>query len=240
MKTPHQTVLGTITCLALLALASREASGDGLDHAPVQAAAAAPARDEALDAHQRSVLAWTDRQFRGYFDARTFAGWSIDERAQLIRRSLDTLKGPMSRDYYQAINTLGALGATEALPALRELAFTRQDKNNRDRWMAVRVLGLMGDRESIPELIHLVYHGNPNTRWWAQITLVRLTDQNFGGDWEAWGRWWNDAKGKPPWNPEVIRWWNGQPANDELKTWLAENDRKFLEGLRPPAPSPSN
>lgn len=238
MKTFHPTLLDTTLCLALLAIPSRRAFGDDLNRGPVQVSASALARDEALDVNQRSVLAWTDRQFRGFFDARTFAGWSADERVQLIRRSLDTLKGPISREYYQAINTLGALGASEALPALRELAFTRQDKNNRDRWMAVRVLGLMDDRESIPDLIHLVYHGNPNTRWWAQISLVRLTDRNFGGDWEAWGRWWNDAKGTPPWNPEIIRWWNGQPANGQLKPWLAENDQKFLEGLRPPATKP--
>ena len=181
---------------------------------------------------QRLVLAWTDRQFRSFFDQRTFAGWSDQERADLERRLLDTLKGPVTREYYSAINTLAALKTKNALPALRELAFDRRDKNNRDRWMAIRGLGLLGDKASIPDLIHLVYHGNVNTHWWAQITLVRLTGQNFGSDWKAWGKWWNESGGQPPYNPELIRWWNGQPEPDKLAASLADSDRKFLEDVR--------
>jgi hypothetical protein len=187
---------------------------------------------ELLNADQRAVIAWTDRQFRSYFDNRTFEGWSDEERAQLEVKCMDALSGPRSRDYYTAINTLGALKSTNALPRLRELAFERVDKNNRDRWMAVRILGQLGDRQSVPDLIQLVYHGNQNTHWWAQIALVQLTGQNFGGDWEAWGRWWNASGGQPPYDPQIIRWWDGQADTVEgLKETLAEGDRKFLESL---------
>ena len=186
-----------------------------------------------LNDDQKAVLAWTDRQFRSFFDRREFDGWSKDELAKLESRLIDALDGPRSTEYYQAINTLAALGSTNALPRLRQLAFERVDKNNRDRWMSVRALGIIGDRTSIPELIHLVYHGNQNTRWWAQITLVRLTGQNFGGDWEAWGTWWNDSGGQPPYNPEIIRWWSGQPEPDELAKSLAENNQKFLADIKP-------
>lgn len=207
------------------------------------AAAAAPAGTpgtadrtagaELLNADQRTVLEWTDRQFRGFFDGRTFDGWSATERTELETRMLDTLKGPVGRDYYQAINTLVALRATNALPALRTIGLERREKDNRDRWMAIRGLGLIGDRASVPELIHLVYHGNANTRWWAQISLVRITGQNFGSDWGAWGRWWNGQKGEPAYTPEIIRWWNGQSPDGQLAESLAESDRKFLEGIRP-------
>jgi hypothetical protein len=98
--------------------------------------------------------------------------------------------------------------------------------------MAVRALGMLGDKSSIPELIHLVYHGNTNTRWWAQIALVRLTGKNFGRDWEGWGKWWNSSGGLPKFDPEIIRWWNGQPEPDKLADSLAENDQKFLQQLR--------
>ena len=74
--------------------------------------------------------------------------------------------------------------------------------------------------------------GNVNTRWWAQISLVRLTGKNFGSDWQAWGKWWNDSGAQPPWNPEIIRWWNGQPEPDKLAGQLAESDKKFLEQIR--------
>jgi hypothetical protein len=189
----------------------------------------------ALNDNQRRVLEWTDRQFRNFFDTRTFEGWTVEERVGLEFKLLDALNGPVTREFYQAINSLAALRSTKALPKLRELAFDRRDKDNRDRWMALRALGLLGDKPSIPSMIHLLYHGNVNTRWWAQISLVRLTGQNFGGNWPAWGRWWNDSGGQPPWNPEIIRWWDGQPEADQLASTLAERDVKFLAEL-PPLP----
>jgi hypothetical protein len=187
-----------------------------------------------LNDDQKAVVAWTDRQFGSYFDDRTFDGWSAEEVQTLESRCVDALNGPRSREYYTAINTLGALRSTNALPRLREIAFERVDGNNRNRWMCVRVLGIMGDRQSIPDLIHLVYHGNQNTHWWAQIALVQLTGQNFGGDWEAWGKWWNESGGQPPYNPEIIRWWDGQPDTvQEIKQVLATGDEKFLNDIKP-------
>jgi len=144
------------------------------------------------------------------------------------------LDGPRSREYYTAINTLGAMRSTNALPRLREIAFAHVDGNNRNRWMCVRMLGKMGDRQSIPDLIHLVYHGNQNTHWWAQIALVQLTGQNFGGDWEAWGNWWNESGGQPPYHPDLIRWWEGQADTvEDLKQVLATGDEQFMNDIRP-------
>ena len=114
----------------------------------------------------------------------------------------------------------------------REIAFDRAEKDNRDRWMAMRALGLMGEKTDVPQLIPLVYHGNVNTRWWAQISLVRLTKQNFGKDWNAWGKWWNAQNIQPAYNPEIIRWWSGQGEADQLAASLDESDRKFLSNLK--------
>jgi RNA polymerase sigma-70 factor (ECF subfamily) len=186
-----------------------------------------------LNDDQRAVLAWTDRQFHSFFDARNFEGWSDAERAELETKLIDALKGPQTREYYQAINTLAAMRSTKALPRLREIASERVDRNNRDRWMAIRALGLIGDKESVPDLILLVYHGNVNTRWWAQISLVRITGQNFAKDWNAWAKWWNDQNGQPSYKAEIIRWWNGQAEPDKLAESLEENDRKFFESLKP-------
>lgn len=196
--------------------------------------ASTPETTPLLNDDQRAVIAWTDRQFRSYFDDRTFDGWSDTDLKALEAKCIDALSGPRSRDYYTAINTLGALRSTNGLPRLRELAFERVDKNNRDRWMAVRVLGILGDRQSVPDLIHLVYHGNPNTHWWSQIALVQITGQNFGTDWEAWGKWWNASGGQPPCNPEIIRWWDGQAETvGELKQTMARNDEKFIAEIKP-------
>ena len=220
----------------LLTFTTSESGRSRSDSAP---AAPPTATDiNGLNADQTAVLAWTDRQFRSYFDARNFDGWSETERATLETKLIDSLKGPQTRDYFQAINTLGAMRSTKGLPALRTIAYDRADKNNRDRWMAIRSLGLIGDKADVPELIHLVYHGNVNTRWWAQISLVRLTGQNFGSDWNAWGKWWNDQNGQPPYKAEIIRWWNGQAESDKLAQSLAESDQKFLGDLRAKSGNP--
>jgi hypothetical protein len=184
-----------------------------------------------LNEDQRLMGQYTERKYHSFFDERTFDGWSNNERAGLERRLIDTLKGPRSDEYYQAINSLAALRSTKGLPALRELAFDRREKDNRDRWMSVRALGLLGDKQSVPEMIHLLYHYNVNTRWWAQISLVRLTGQNFGKDWKAWGNWWNSQNGQPPFNPEIIRWSKTQAEPDKLAESLDEGDRKFLKNI---------
>ncbi|MCW5552912.1 MAG: HEAT repeat domain-containing protein [Verrucomicrobiae bacterium] len=198
---------------------------------PASAVPPSPGGD-LLNDDQRAVLAWTDRQFRSFFDARTFDGWSDEERAALEGKLIDALNGPRSTEYYQAINTLAAMRSTRALPRLREIASERVDRNNRDRWMAIRALGILGDKESVPDLIHLVYHGNVNTRWWAQISLVRITGKNFAKDWNAWGKWWNDQGGQPAYKAEIIRWWNGQVEPDKLAESLDESDEKFLTSVR--------
>ena len=191
-----------------------------------------------LNEDQRLVAQWTDRKFHKFFDERTFDGWSNNDRDALERRLIDTLKGPRSDEYYQAINSLAALRSIKALPLLRRMTFDHGDKilraeiSNRDRWMAIRALGFIGDKTSVPKLIHLLYHNNSNVRWWAQISLVRLTGQNFGKDWQAWGRWWNAQGGQPPFDPEIIRWWSAQPEPDELADSLADSDHKFLDGIQ--------
>ena len=203
-----------------------------------------------LNEDQRLVMQWTDRRFSDFDDARTFVGWSSKERAELERRMIDTLreprsplKAPRGSEFYQAINTLAGMRSTKALPVLQSLAFDHGDKilrteiSNRRRWMAVRALGIIGNKTVVPELIPLLYHNHRSVRWWAQISLVRLTGQNFGSDWKAWGRWWNARHSQPPFNPEIVQWWKGQAEPDELVARQAEGDRRFIELLRTHSPA---
>src|SRR5690349_10859512 len=115
-----------LICTALCALAQTSA-----------AATNAPPLNE----DQRRIEEWTTRQFRSFLDSRTFAGWSPAARAALETKSIDMLNGPHSREYYQAINTLGALRSTNGFKPLLAIATDRADKDNRDRWMAIRALG---------------------------------------------------------------------------------------------------
>ncbi|MCX7018806.1 MAG: HEAT repeat domain-containing protein [Candidatus Sumerlaeota bacterium] len=158
---------------------------------------------EKLNDQQKTVYDWTHSNFRRFFDDRTFPHLTADERGKLEDKLIDTLKGPRNNDYYLAINSLSALSSTKAVPALSAIAFDRAEKDNRDRWMAVRALGIIGDQSVIPQLIHLVYYPNLNTRFWAQISLVRLTGQNYGNDWQAWGKWWT-GRGAMPGMPAFV------------------------------------
>jgi hypothetical protein len=191
-----------------------------------------------LNSDQRLVLEYINLKFARFADERTFAGWTPADRASLEKRMIDTLKGPQTDEYYQAINTLAALHATSALPQLRKLAFEHREtivkleKSNRPRWMAIRALGVIGDKLAVPGMIHLLYHNNSYVRWSAQIALVRLTGQNFGNDWRAWGAWWSGRHGNPPFNPQVVRWWRGQAEPDELAKELAEGDQVFLDNIK--------
>lgn len=196
------------------------------------ATASAPAIP-GLNADQQAVLQWTDRQFRSFFDRRNFAAWSAEDRDKLEASLLDALQGPRSREYYQAINSLGALKSQKAVQPLLAIAAERREKDNRDRWMAIRALGMIGDKTVVPELIHLVYHGNVNTRWWAQIALVQLTGVNFGNDWKAWGKWWTDQGGRPEFNPEFVAWYKDPEFSDpsKINETLKTSDTKFLESI---------
>jgi serine/threonine protein kinase len=185
-----------------------------------------------LNQDQRLIAQWTDTQFRNFDDRRTFEGWTQSERAQVEQRAMDALRGPVNDQYFQAISTLAALRSTNALPALRELACDHEPSRNgnRPRWMAARALGIIGDKAAVPELIHLLYYDNVNVRWWGQISLVRLTGTNFGNNWQAWGRWWNQTGGQPPFKAEQVRWSN-DPQDSDPAT-LEKQDRTFLGGLQ--------
>jgi len=69
-----------------------------------------------LNANQRLVLEYINSKFARYADGRSFDGWSTADRVSLEKRMIDTLKGPQSDEYYQAINTLAALHSKNALP----------------------------------------------------------------------------------------------------------------------------
>ena len=105
-----------------------------------------------------------------------------------------------------AINALAVMGSKKAVPGLLKIAADRAEKDNRDRWMAVRALGIIGDGSVVPELVHLTYHYNQNTRFWAQISLVRLTGENFGRDVAAWKAWWEKQGKEPPISTETVAW----------------------------------
>ena len=93
--------------------------------------------------------------------------------------------------YDEAMFGLATMKSDKALAPLVNIAAERVFKDNAHRHFATKALGMLGNPAAIPDLILLVYHFNMNTRWESQVSLVRLTGQNFGTDAKAWGEWYN-------------------------------------------------
>jgi len=183
-----------------------------------------------LNEPQKLYLDWTRTRFASFLDCSEYEGLSGSAKKELQAQWLSILEGPATQKYYHGINCLATIGSNEAVEPLLRIATERREKDNRDRWMATRALGIVGGKSIVPELIGLVYHYNQNTRFWAQISLVRLTGVNFGSDWRGWAKWWNREKGNPPLSFEKIPWTSNTQWADEQ--WQQEQDRAFVERLK--------
>jgi hypothetical protein len=212
----------------------RPSSGDG--QSTKRSTGAERSNDTLLNESQRAYRDWTEEyfsaMFRVVFDG---ANWQLSPADKAAKeeqwiKQLSTLEG---NDVIPAISGVAAFGTRRAVPALLKIASERREKDNRDRWMAIRALGLIGDQSVVPELIDLTYHYNQNVRFWAQISLVRITGHNFGRDAAAWKRWWNQQGGTPPASDETVTW----ATSPEMLVWAdpqkqAETDRQFLEEMK--------
>jgi hypothetical protein len=137
-----------------------------------------------------------------------------EEREKKILYAVDVLKGEYGRHLCTVLAEAGALKDKRLLPGItKAAAYHREDSDYdcRAKWMAVAALGRQDDESAVPTLVPLVDHGNQNTRMWAMASLVRLTGQNFGGDKQAWGKWWNDSGKKPPIDLKQLKPWTPPP-----------------------------
>ncbi|MCR9119715.1 MAG: hypothetical protein NXI22_22505, partial [bacterium] len=153
--------------------------------------------DEVLNSIQRRFLEFYEDKFVVALDRSYYSEMPERTRRNLERLWINELKDFEGKDtpaLREAISVLTALRSKSAIPHLINIANENVDKSNRARWMAIRAIGLIGDVDHVPALIPLTYHYNMNTRIWAQISLCRLTNENFGYDWEEWGKWWNGRK----------------------------------------------
>ncbi|MCL2005144.1 MAG: HEAT repeat domain-containing protein [Planctomycetaceae bacterium] len=125
--------------------------------------------------------------------------------------------------YMEAILGLAMIKSDKALQPLVKIAAEKVIKDNAHRHYATKALGMLGNPAAIPELIPLVYHFNMNTRLDAQVSLVRLTGQNFGNDAQAWGEWYMENRDKlgenlPEFDATPVDWTLGS-NNSELRRW---------------------
>jgi hypothetical protein len=187
--------------------------------------------DAKLNEGQRLFRDCHEDHFLGSPDPLRWESLNLQEKAAEETRWLKQLCANDKVARISAINALVDLGSKKAVPGLLKIATDRKEvQNNRDRWMAVRALGIIGDQIAVPDLVHLTYHHNQDTRLWAQISLVRLTGQNFGRDVAAWKRCWEMQGGQPPISAQTVTWTTRPEMADPQKQ--DEFDRQFVERLK--------
>lgn len=171
-----------------------------------------------LHDYQQKYVQWTDQNFSSILSVEDYSGLSDptkNELGQYWEKQLQELLndhntgggyGQEDRKKWQSINVLANLEYQPAVNEILQVATENVAKDNRERWMAVRALGILGDDSVVPDLIHLIYHYNMNTRLWAQISLVQITGQNFGYDWQAWCEWWNQNHQDSKCSLQPVEW----------------------------------
>ncbi|MCL2623119.1 MAG: HEAT repeat domain-containing protein, partial [Planctomycetaceae bacterium] len=197
-----------------------------------------------LNQAQQNYVAWDENQFAHVYDPKNYeVGDKRDEfEAKWVKLLEGTEPGHPGFEklhpYDEAIIGLATIKSDKAAMLLVTIAAERVLKDNAHRHYATKALGMLGDPSVVPDVIPLLYHFNMNTRWDAQIALVRLTGQNFGRDAEAWGKWYNEnretlGRNLPAFDPAPVDWTCG--SNDaQLQLYStpekqAEVDRQFGE-----------
>ncbi len=194
------------------------------------------AGDDKLTEAQRIYCQW-DAKTLGVPAPARWNALSAGERAAAENKFFKQLSSDQEDERVEAIDALVALGSKRAVRPILQIAAERKEKDNWDRETACRALGMLGDRSVVPELVHLTYHFNWNTRQWAQISLVRLTGQNFGHDVAAWKSWWEKQGGEPPISTEKVTWATSKRLLSMLKgaedpEKQDEMDRQTIEMMK--------
>jgi len=163
----------------------------------------------------QEFVRWTARTFGRpgtglWLPENAFDALTREEREAKIAYNVQALEGEYGRHLCTAVVEAGVLKGERLLPGVLKVAtYHREDANYdcRPKWMGVAALGRLGKEPAVPELIPLVDHGNKNVRMWARASLMRLTDQSFGADKQAWGNWWNSTGKTPKLDQAALKPW---------------------------------
>ncbi len=192
-----------------------------------------------LNAGQKKWLEMEETTFAYVYDPKNYdIGY---DREAFERKWVRLLEGPEPgfpgrttlSTYDEAIIGLATIKSDKAAKLLVKIATERVVKDNAHRHFATKALGILGDPSVVPDLIPLLYHYNMDCRCDAQISLVRLTGQNFGRDADAWGKWFNENRAKlgkhlPEFDPTRVDWSCGSD-NAEIKKWCDPEEQKKID-----------
>lgn len=207
-------------------------------------------RDSKLNAVQHAMRDISEGELAKWLDPSPWEDTGPKEKAAEEKKWLSQLSNDSEAAKTLAIYALTALRSKTAVQHLLKIAADQKETDDQVRWMAVRALGIIGDERAVPDLVHLTYHNNRETRLWAQISLVRLTGENFGRDVSAWRKWWMQQGRTPPISDQLVQWatspqtiqalGNGaDPKNfDELDRQLLVQAEKPTQPSKPSGSSP--
>ncbi len=171
-KTPHQEVLCELSQNYLAGFqqgltdpANQEEAGRRLLAKARERAGEFP-WDAKLNEAQRMWCELSEVGDQGFLEA---AQWQdLDPQVKADQeRWLRQLDSPSESGRMLAIHALTALRSKKAVPGILKIAADRKEKDNADREFACRALGIIGDLSVVPDLVHLTYHYNRDTRFWA-------------------------------------------------------------------------
>jgi len=180
--------------------------------------------DSKLTHDQKLFRNWSDTKY-GQADLR-FEDSPSHDLSTLEEQWINQIKRSNGNDSIPALDGLATIRSSRAVPYIITFASDRREGDNRVRWTAVRALGLIGDESAVPTLIHLTYHYNINTRLWAQISLARITGQNFGREINSWFRWQQ-------------RYGEDSDFSTKLIMWTARNIELYLSDKSRPTYKPN-
>ena len=87
-----------------------------------------------------------------------------------------------------------ALGEIKDPRTIDPLSKALQDENSYVRMTAARSLGMIEDPRVIPPLLLALKDDSHGVKKNAALALKIRTGQDFGKDYEAWRRWWDQNK----------------------------------------------
>lgn len=92
------------------------------------------------------------------------------------------------------IKVTEALGNIKDSQAVEPLITALMDEETGVRQYAAVALGKIGDSRAVEPLITALKDENSLVRRYAAVALRRITGQNFGEDYDAWSKWWQENK----------------------------------------------
>lgn len=97
-------------------------------------------------------------------------------------------------DRTTAAEALANMGAKTAIPGLKEAM--RVEEKVYVKVNMADALVILGDFMSAEYLVNLIKSPFTDQREWARNTLVEISEQDFGYDYAAWRKWFEEEKKK--------------------------------------------